>query len=53
MTLSKNYLQGLCSSSTNTQILQQLQKSFDDLSSMIIDVEELVVFLASYPRVYR
>jgi hypothetical protein len=53
LSLSKTSLQGLPSSSTNTQILLQLQKSFDDLSSMILDVQELVMFLASYPRLYR
>ncbi|PUZ68242.1 hypothetical protein GQ55_2G009900 [Panicum hallii var. hallii] len=51
--LKVNSLQGLCSSSRNTLILEQLQKSLDDLSSMIIDVEELAVFLMSYPRLYR
>ena len=51
--LKVNSLQGLCSSSRNTQISEQLQKSLDDLSSMIIDVEKLVVFLMSYPRLYR
>ena len=48
-----NSLQGLWSSSRNTQILEQLQKSLDDLSSMIIDMEEIIVFLMSYPRLYR
>ncbi|XP_039855819.1 putative disease resistance protein RGA3 [Panicum virgatum] len=48
-----NSLQGLCSSSRNTQISEQLQKSLDDLSSMIIDMEEIIVFLMSYPRLYR
>ena len=51
--LKVNSLQGLSSSSRNTQILEQLQKSLDDLSSMIIDVEKLVVFLMSHPRLYR
>ncbi|RCV09187.1 hypothetical protein SETIT_2G007200v2 [Setaria italica] len=54
LSLSKvNSLQGLCSSSRNPQISKQLNKSLDDLSSMILGVEELVVFLASYPRLYR
>ncbi|CAL5077353.1 unnamed protein product [Urochloa decumbens] len=37
----------------NTQILEQLQDALDNLSSMILDVKELVVFLTSYPRLYR
>ncbi|RCV09184.1 hypothetical protein SETIT_2G006900v2 [Setaria italica] len=54
LSLSKiNSLQGLCSSRKNPQILRQLNKSLDDLSSMILDAQELVVFLASYPRLYR
>nr|XP_034583593.1 uncharacterized protein LOC117846500 isoform X2 [Setaria viridis] len=54
LSLSKvNSLQGLCSSSRNLEILTQLNNSLDDLSSMILCVEELVVFLASYPRRYR
>ncbi|CAL5077618.1 unnamed protein product [Urochloa decumbens] len=39
--------------SRNTQILEQLQDALDNLSSMILDVKELVVFLTSYPRLYR
>ncbi|XP_062183518.1 putative disease resistance RPP13-like protein 1 [Phragmites australis] len=54
LSLSKvSSLKGLCSSSRNAQILEQLQKSLDDLSSMILDVGELVVFLTSCPRLYR
>jgi hypothetical protein len=30
-----------------------MQTSLDYLTSMIIDVKELVVFLSSYPRMYR
>ncbi|KAG2639534.1 hypothetical protein PVAP13_2KG004400 [Panicum virgatum] len=48
-----NSLQGFCSSNRNTLILEQLQKSLDDLSSRILDVKELAVFLVSYPRLYR
>ncbi|RCV09194.1 hypothetical protein SETIT_2G007900v2 [Setaria italica] len=52
--LSKvNSLQGLCSSSINPHILKNLNKSLDDLSSMILGMKELVMFLASYPRLYR
>jgi len=48
-----NSLQGLCSSSRSTQISEQLQKSLDDLSSMINDMEEIVAILMNYPRIYR
>ncbi|XP_062186432.1 putative disease resistance protein RGA3 [Phragmites australis] len=41
------------SAGTSTQILEQLQKALDDLRSMILDLDELVVFLTSYPRLYR
>jgi hypothetical protein len=52
--LSKiNSLKGFCSSSSNTQISEQMETSLDYLTSMIIDVKELVVFLLSYPRLYR
>ncbi|XP_062189832.1 putative disease resistance protein RGA3 [Phragmites australis] len=51
--LSKvNSLKGFCFSSRKTQILEQLQELFDYLSSMIHDMEELVAFLTSYPRLY-
>ncbi|XP_062187575.1 uncharacterized protein LOC133890942 isoform X1 [Phragmites australis] len=54
LSLSKvSSLKGLCSSSSNVQILEQLQKAFDSLSSMILDSNELVLFLSSYPRLYR
>ncbi|XP_062181979.1 disease resistance protein RGA2-like [Phragmites australis] len=54
LSLSKvSSLKGLCSSSRNAQILEQLQKLLDDLSSMILDVGELVVFLTSCPRLHR
>lgn len=48
-----NPLQGLCSSSRNKQIFEQMQKSLDHLNSMILDVEELVIFMMSYPCIYR
>ncbi|RLN34951.1 hypothetical protein C2845_PM03G18220 [Panicum miliaceum] len=52
--LSKvNYLKGICSSNRNTQTLEQLQDALDNLSSIILDVKELVVFLTSYPCMYR
>jgi hypothetical protein len=34
-------------------ILKQLQEAIDELSSMILDAKELVLFLTSYPRLYR
>ncbi|WVZ61563.1 hypothetical protein U9M48_011419 [Paspalum notatum var. saurae] len=49
-----NSLKDLCwSSNTNMCILGQLEKARDNLSSLVIDVEEVVVFLASYRRMYR
>ncbi|RLM92937.1 uncharacterized protein C2845_PM08G01350 [Panicum miliaceum] len=52
--LSKvNYLKGIGSSNRMTRILEQLQDALDNLRSMIVDVKELVVFLTSYPRLYR
>ncbi|OEL13377.1 hypothetical protein BAE44_0025604, partial [Dichanthelium oligosanthes] len=39
--------------SRNTEILEQMQKVLDNLSSMILDVEEMVIFLNSYRRLYR
>ncbi|TVU40550.1 hypothetical protein EJB05_14017, partial [Eragrostis curvula] len=52
--LSKiNSLKGFCSSSKNTHVFEQMEKSLDYLSSMIIDVKELVVFLTSYPCMHR
>ncbi|PAN09249.1 hypothetical protein PAHAL_2G009700 [Panicum hallii] len=52
--LSKvNPLKYFCSSNRNTQILEQLQKVLDNLSSMILDMEEVVIFFTSYSRLYR
>ncbi|KAF8655963.1 hypothetical protein HU200_060844 [Digitaria exilis] len=48
-----NSLKGFCSSTRETQILEQLQWAYDSLNSMVVDVEGLVVFLVSYPRMYR
>jgi len=48
-----NYLKDLCYSNRNTQILGEVQKALDNLSSMIVDMEEVVMFLASYRRLYR
>ncbi|KAF8650756.1 hypothetical protein HU200_063660 [Digitaria exilis] len=52
--LSKvNSLKRLSFSSRNTLVSKQLQEAHDDLRSMILDMEELTVFLTSYPRMYR
>ncbi|CAL5034496.1 unnamed protein product [Urochloa decumbens] len=48
-----NSLKRLPSCSRNTLVLKQMQETLDDLSSLILDVQELVVFLASYPRMSR
>jgi hypothetical protein len=48
-----NSLRGFCSSSSNTQIFEQMETSLDNVTSMIIDVKDLVVFLSNYPRIYR
>ncbi|KAK3124288.1 hypothetical protein QOZ80_7BG0584510 [Eleusine coracana subsp. coracana] len=52
--LSKlNSLKGFCSSSRNAQISEQLEKALGDLSSMVIDMNEALMFLTSYPLLYR
>ncbi|KAK3126192.1 hypothetical protein QOZ80_7AG0552960 [Eleusine coracana subsp. coracana] len=51
--LSKNFAKGHYLFGRNAQILEQLQDSLDRLSSMIVDVDELCMFLTSYPRLYR
>lgn len=51
--LNVNSLKGICSSNRKTPILERLQNALDNLSSMIYDVKELVVFLTSYPCLYR
>jgi hypothetical protein len=35
------------------QVHEQVQEALDRLSSMIVDLNESVMFLASYPRLYR
>ncbi|KAJ1287459.1 hypothetical protein BS78_02G011600 [Paspalum vaginatum] len=44
-----------CSSKTKrkTQVFKQLQEVLHSLNSMILDADEMVVFLKSYPRMYR
>lgn len=54
LSLSKvNFLQGVCLLGKKTPILEQLQKSLDDLRSMVLDAQDLVLFLTSYPRLCR
>ncbi|CAL5091870.1 unnamed protein product [Urochloa decumbens] len=48
-----NSLKRLPCCSRNTLVLKQMQETLDNLSSLILDVQELVVFLASYPRMSR
>jgi hypothetical protein len=40
-------------SSRTVQFQEQLREALDRLSSMIVDLNELVIFLMSYPRLYR
>jgi hypothetical protein len=48
-----NSHRGISSSNRKTEILEQLQYAVDNLSSMILDVKELVGFMMSYPRLYH
>jgi hypothetical protein len=48
-----NSLKYFCASSRKTQISEQMQKVLDNLSSMILDAENVVIFLTSYNRLYR
>ncbi|KAL6880510.1 hypothetical protein ACP4OV_012075 [Aristida adscensionis] len=49
-----NYVKDLCfSTRTSTQILGEMQEVLDSLSSLIIESKELVLFLMSYPCMYR
>ncbi|CAL5077202.1 unnamed protein product [Urochloa decumbens] len=48
-----NYVKHLRFSSRGGLALKELQEAHDNLSSMILDVNELVLFLTSYPRLYR
>ncbi|KAJ1287502.1 hypothetical protein BS78_02G014900 [Paspalum vaginatum] len=41
------------SSNKDTEDLKQLEETLDDLSSMILDAEELVLLLVSYPRLHH
>ncbi|CAL5034368.1 unnamed protein product [Urochloa decumbens] len=47
------FFKGICSSNTNTLHSQQLEDALDNLSSMILDMKDLVVFLMGYPHLYR
>ncbi|RCV09281.1 hypothetical protein SETIT_2G014900v2 [Setaria italica] len=46
-------LKSLCFYNRDTPISKQLQEGIDELTSMILDAKELVVFLTSYPHLYR
>ncbi|RLN35110.1 hypothetical protein C2845_PM03G22020 [Panicum miliaceum] len=48
-----NSVKRLCFSSRAALPLKELQETLDNLTSMIRDVNELILFLASYPRLYR
>ncbi|CAL5077860.1 unnamed protein product [Urochloa decumbens] len=48
-----NSVKRLCFSSRGGLALKELQETHDNLSSMILDLNELVLFLTSYPRLYR
>jgi len=48
-----NHLKGIGSSNRKTLISEQLQYTLDNLNCMILDMKELVVFMTSYPRLYR
>ncbi|KAK8458816.1 hypothetical protein SEVIR_2G013200v4 [Setaria viridis] len=48
-----NCVRDFLSSRTSAQILKEMQQVLDRLSSMIHDANELVLFLASYPPMYR
>ncbi|TKW30762.1 hypothetical protein SEVIR_2G059400v4 [Setaria viridis] len=53
LSLSKvNSLIAIRSSNRKTPVTEQLQVALNNLNSIILDVKELVVFLASYPRLY-
>jgi hypothetical protein len=46
-------LKSLCLYNRENLILKQLQEAIDELSSMILDAKELVVFLTTYPQLCR
>ncbi|KAF8731367.1 hypothetical protein HU200_016423 [Digitaria exilis] len=48
-----NYVKRLCFSGRGASALKEMQETLEKLSSMILDVNELVLFLTSYPRLYR
>ncbi|CAL5077627.1 unnamed protein product [Urochloa decumbens] len=52
--LSKvNFLKEICSSNTTKMLLEQLEGAHDNLSSMISNMKEFLVFVTSYPHMYR
>ncbi|CAL5079038.1 unnamed protein product [Urochloa decumbens] len=48
-----NAVKRLCLSSRGGLSLKELQETHDNLSNTILDVNELVLFLTSYPHLYR
>ncbi|KAF8731366.1 hypothetical protein HU200_016422 [Digitaria exilis] len=48
-----NSVKRLCFSSRGASALKEMQETHESLSSMILDVKELVLFLTSYPRLYH
>ncbi|CAL5034492.1 unnamed protein product [Urochloa decumbens] len=48
-----NSVKRICFTSRGAQSLKELQETLTSLSSIILDVNELVLFLTSYPCMYR
>ncbi|TVU13196.1 hypothetical protein EJB05_40729, partial [Eragrostis curvula] len=51
--LKVSLLSGLCLFSKKTQNLRKIQEEFDKLSSIILDLDELIRLLMSYPRMFQ
>ncbi|CAL5077346.1 unnamed protein product [Urochloa decumbens] len=52
--LSKvKFLKEICPFNRKTMLLEQLENSLDNLNSMILDMKEFIVFLMTYPHLYR
>jgi hypothetical protein len=47
-----NFVKHLCFPSRDALTLKEMQDALDNLSSMILDVNELVLFLTRYPSLY-
>ncbi|KAF8713923.1 hypothetical protein HU200_027905 [Digitaria exilis] len=48
-----NSVKRLCFSGSGASALKEMQETLENLSSMILEVKELALFLTSYPRMYR